>query len=297
MGDPRRPGENLPVITALLIGLTVILAWAAPRIMARQTIFRRSPRAALFAWQAVTLAAIIAGLAAAPTILPIVLFDGQAIWQHGILVLIGVAVSLLLLARLLLAGHHIGTRMRELRREHRELVDIIARQDNDHRGLRILEHPTPTAYCLPGRHQRVVLSRGALDALDPEEFAAVLTHERAHLRARHDLLVEFFSVIHETVPAPLRSQAAMREVRLLVEVLADRSAVREVGAPAMQSALLALSGARAPEAAMSMNAVASAPVRIDLLQRRSSALLSVVIYGYAALLLLLPVGLFAAAWA
>ena len=64
----------------------------------------------------------------------------------------------------------------------------------------------------------------------------------------------------------------------------------------MQSALLALSGARAPEAAMSMNAVASAPVRIDLLQRRSSALLSVVIYGYAALLLQLPVGLFAAAW-
>lgn len=285
------------MITAILLGMTVLLAWPVPRIMARQTVFRRAPRAALFAWQAVTLSAIIAGLAAAPTILPIVLFDGQAVWQHGILVLLGVVVSLLLLARLLIAGHRIGTRMRELRQEHRELVDIIAWQDDDHRGLRILEHPTPTAYCLPGRHQRVVVSRGALNALDADQFAAVLTHERAHLRARHDLLVEFFSVIHETVPAPLRSQAAMREVRLLVEVLADRSAVREVGAPAMQSALLALSGARAPEAAMSMSAVAGAPVRIDLLKRRPTALLSVVIYGYAGALLVLPFGLLIAAWA
>ena len=54
----------------------------------------------------------------------------------------------------------------------------------------------------------------------------MLAHERAHLRARHDLILEFFTVVHEAVPAFVRSDAALREVTLLIEVLADRAAVR-----------------------------------------------------------------------
>ena len=66
--------------------------------------------------------------------------------------------------------------------------------------VRILQHPTPTAYCIPGRQSRVVLSQGVLDALPEDQLEAVIAHEDAHLRGRHDLLLEFFSVVHRGRP-------------------------------------------------------------------------------------------------
>ena len=45
----------------------------------------------------------------------------------------------------------------------------------------------PTAW--PGFHSRVVVSSGAIEALSDDELAAVLAHERAHLHARHDLVL------------------------------------------------------------------------------------------------------------
>lgn len=263
--------------------------------MARQVAFRRAPRAALVAWQAVTVSAIIAALAAAPAILPLVLFDGQTVAQHIMIWFVAIAVSGVMLARLLLAGHRIGRGMRRRRREHRELVDIIARSHDRH--VRVLEHPTPTAYCLPGREKRVVLSQGVIDTLTDAELDAVLTHEEAHLSGRHDLLLEFFSVIHETVPAPFRCQAAMSEVRLLVEVLADRASVRQVGRQSTVNALLVLGDSRAPEEAMAAGS-ATAPARLRLIAAGpATPALPALIYGYAAALILAPLSLVSAAWA
>ena len=91
----------------------------------------------------------------------------------------------------------------------------------------------PTAYCVPGLRSRVVLSQGTIDALSAAEVGAVLAHERAHLRERHDLILEFFSVMYTALPPILRSPEALREVRLLAEVLADRSAVKAVGTVVM----------------------------------------------------------------
>ena len=141
-----------------------------------------------------------------------------------------------MLASLLLSGHRVGRRLRILRARHRELVDIIARHDGQR--TRVLAHPTPTAYCLPGRHARVVISQGVLDQLPDEQVQAILAHEEEHLRARHDLLVEFFTVVHQTVPPVLRREEAMREVRLLIEALADRAAVRVAGELPTARALL-----------------------------------------------------------
>ena len=73
---------------------------------------------------------------------------------------------------------------------------------------------------------RVVLSRGALSALTDEELAAILSHERAHLRARHDLVLEAFTAVHTAFPRFVRSASALNAVRLLVELLADDAAVR-----------------------------------------------------------------------
>ena len=114
--------------------------------------------------------------------------------------------------------------------------------------------------------------------------------------ARHDLLVEFFSVIHETMPAAVRSPEAMREVRLLVEVLADRASVRKVGVEETRLALLTLAGSKAPEAAMAAG-VGSTAVRLDLIaQPAPNRLMTAAMYAYAVGLILLPLGLLALAW-
>ena len=49
----------------------------------------------------------------------------------------------------------------------------------------------------------------AVDRARREELAAVLAHERAHLRHRHDLVLEFFTVLHTAAPPRLRSAAAL----------------------------------------------------------------------------------------
>ncbi|HQV92727.1 MAG TPA: M56 family peptidase, partial [Phycicoccus sp.] len=139
------------MIAFALVLLAVALAWPVPRLMARAQVFRRSPRAALFAWQCVTLSAILAALAAAPAVAPLVLFDGQEVWKHFVILVVAACVSGLMLARLLIAGHSIGRRMRVLRARHRDLVDIIALDHDPHTRVRVLDHPVPTAYCLPGR--------------------------------------------------------------------------------------------------------------------------------------------------
>ena len=53
------------MIPIVLAGLAVLLAWVAPGLMARRRHLRRTPRAALVAWQAVTVGGILAALAAA----------------------------------------------------------------------------------------------------------------------------------------------------------------------------------------------------------------------------------------
>lgn len=283
-----------PVIPLVLAGLAVLLAWVAPALMARQKVFRRAPKASLVAWQAVTVGGIVAAVAVPLAALPMLL-DGEDPTAHLELVVPAVLASTAVLARLLYAGHDVGTQLRRVRRDHRQLVDIIAAQDGTHERLRVLAHPTPTAYCIPGRQSRVVLSQGVLDGLPDDQLDAVIAHEEAHLAGRHDLLLEFFAVVHRAVPARLRSAAALAEVHLLVEALADRAAVRRSGEVATARALVALAGSRTPEAAL--GAGTTAPVRLRLLaDGPPHPALHVVAYTYAAMAGTLPVLLLVAAW-
>jgi Zn-dependent protease with chaperone function len=280
------------VIPVLLAVTAAALVWVAPGLMARQPRWRRAPRAALVAWQAVTLAGILAALATAPAALPLLMgSDGPE--RHLALLAAAAVVSGAVLVRLLVAGHRIGTRLRSARADHQSLVDIVARHEHD--GVRVLQHATPTAYCIPGRDARVVLSQGVLDALPPAELDAVIAHEGAHLRGRHDLLLEFFTVAHESVPGFLRSDAALFEVRLLVEALADRSAVRASGEVATARALMAIAESRAPNVALGAGST-SAEVRMKLLAVGPGRYLAVIAYGYAAVSVLVPVVLLVLAW-
>ncbi len=227
------------VTAALLLGalLTVL---AVPHLLARQAWLRTAPGEALFLWQSVSLAGVLLALLAAPV--AAVALPNDRPW----LLTAAYVVSGLMVVRLLVSGHLIGTDLRRMRSRHRQLVDLmgerIDRPDARAEGITVLARGNPTVYCLPGRHDRIVLSQSAVDRLDPTELGAVLAHEQAHLDQRHDLLLELFTVLHEAVPPRWRAEDALREVHLLAEMLADRAAASRVGVVPLAHALVAMAG-------------------------------------------------------
>ena len=137
-------------------------------------------------------------------------------------------------ARLTFAVVQVAVATRRRRAHHRMVVDLVGVDDAvPHRPqvatCAILDVAQPLAYCLPGVRSRVVVSEGTLNALADNEIAAILTHERAHLRARHDLVLEMFTAVHAAFPRFVRSANALDAVRLLIELLADDAAVRAAG--------------------------------------------------------------------
>ena len=92
----------------------------------------------------------------------------------------------------------------------------------------------------------MVLSRGVLDLLREDEVRAVLAHETAHVEQRHDLVVLPFVALGATFPR-LRVVATAREqVALLVELLADDSAVRRHPRQVLARALYKVGSAQVP---------------------------------------------------
>lgn len=251
------------MLTPVLLGaLAVLLAGPFPWLLARWTRLRRTPAAAMLLWQSTAAAAVLAALGAGASLAtdrlwepPVAVADLVVAWVAGV-------VTAVVAARLLLSGHRTGTALRRLRRRHRERVDLVARRDG---GVSVLDHDLPVAYCVPGMSgSRIVVSRSTLTSLSPRELDAVLEHERAHLRARHDLVLEAFAVLHRAFPRWVASAAAQREVEVLVEVLADRAAVRRVDRRALVSALLALAGSSAPAGAL--GSAGSLAARVEVLR-------------------------------
>ena len=231
---------------ALLGVLAVLLAGPVPALLVRSPWLRRTPRAAMVLWQSVALSAVLAALGAGLSLTTDNAGDEPGPLEYAV-ALIALLLTGLVVGRLLLSGHRVGTDLRALRRRHREQVDLLAGRDRP--DVRVLDHASPVAYCLPGaRTSRVVVSAGALGLLAPDEVDAVVAHERAHLRARHDLVLEAFGVLHHAFPRWVSSAAALGEVRLLVEVLADAAAARTAGRRPLARALVALAEARPPAA-------------------------------------------------
>jgi Zn-dependent protease with chaperone function len=115
------------------------------------------------------------------------------------------------------------------RRRQRELLALLAHGDPKAPGALVIDYPAAAAYCLPGIRSQIVVSAGTLDLLAPAELAAVLAHERAHLRARHDLVLIPFTSLRRTFPRSGVVTQAHRSVALLVEMMADDRALRVRG--------------------------------------------------------------------
>nr|BBX76836.1 hypothetical protein MFLOJ_06230 [Mycobacterium florentinum] len=269
-------------------------------------------------WQAIAVAAVLsafsAGIAIATRILmpgpdgrptaSIVGAAGRLGWPLWTVYIAAFALTVLVGVRLVVAVLRVAIANRRRRAHHRMVVDLVgvghdaalAQPCAGGRDLRVLEVAEPLAYCLPGVRSRVVVSEGTLTKLNQDEVSAILTHERAHLRARHDLVLEAFTAVHAAFPRLVRSSNALGAVQLLVELLADDAAVRAAGRTPLARALVACAAGRAPSGALAAGGP-STVVRVRRLSGQgNSVMLSAAAYLAAAAVLVVPTIALAVPW-
>jgi len=227
---------------------------------------RRSPAAAILLWQALGLAS---GLAAVGTLIGLAMPASnvgvvRSVLQAGALVRSGdvfrltgmfggqggmptvivavrlacLAAGLILLALLCWVLVAVSVAAVHAKRRQRALLTLLAHGDPKVPGALVVDYPSAAAYCLPGLRSQIVVSVGTLELLGRGELAAVLAHERAHLRERHDLVLLPFTALRRAFPRSTTCTDAHRCVALLVEMLADDRALRGGPARELVSALV-----------------------------------------------------------
>ena len=290
----------------------VLCAFAAACVVAALTLAaarwpRRSPAAAIVLWQALGLgwglAAVgtLAGLASASRRSGVA---GGALTQAASTVrgalrghltgiaglrLLALAAGLTLLGVLcwiLLAAFAAVVRAR---RRQRELLTLLAHGDPKVPGALVVDYPAAAAYCVPGLKSTIVISAGTLDLLDQAELAAVVAHERAHLRERHDLVLLPFTALLRAFRWTGVAREANAAVGLLVEMLADDRARRHRPALELATALLrvgAAGGVRPPAGALAA-ADGQVAARVSRLLRPAPRLsvLTLVLIGITAVVI------------
>lgn len=239
--------------TAIALGLLAIaLAWPVPLLLARATWPPAAPVLAVALWQSIALAGgismigslLLAGLqpfgddlwsrigGAAAT-----LFSGPLPAGVSLLNAFLLSAAVLLTAHLLLNLALTSVRSRRQRHQHMELLRLLSSPLPDAPSTRVIDHPAPAAYCLPGARSVTVLSEGMIALLSPEELDAVVAHERAHLRQKHHLLLDAFRSWKRALPWFPIATRAQDAVAQLLEMLADDTARRSSGDAVLAGAI------------------------------------------------------------
>ncbi|MEU5941068.1 M56 family metallopeptidase [Micromonospora sp. NPDC047548] len=296
---------------ALVVG-AVIVAWWGP--VALRLCFHRvaDPLAVLLGWLCLPFAVLATfGAAVAVLLAPSVAHDvalrelAQFCWHWArpsrvpaldeALGMAGALTMLVVLARFAVGCGRRARTARRTRRVHADLMTLSGLPP-DSGGVPVLwiPHPTPLAYSVGGSGGVTVVATSARD-LPSDQLAAVLSHERAHLRERHHLLVSVVEGLAAAMPWLPLTREAPSAVRLLVELRADAAAVRECGQSAVRAALLAFAGAPHPPSTLSM-AGAETAIRLRRLQEPLPRRRSLIRGVLASMALTAPmgIGLFAA---
>ena len=139
---------------------------------------------------------------------------------------------------------------RQQARQHAQTARLVGRPEPA-LGATLVDHDQPAAYCVAGPQPTVVLTTGALRALDPAQLDAVLAHERAHLAGRHHLLVAMARIARQVLPFLPLMREADAQVTRLAELHADDTALRssEPGPLATAMVILATTATPAPSLA------------------------------------------------
>jgi Zn-dependent protease with chaperone function len=132
-------------------------------------------------------------------------------------------------------------------------------------GAVLVDHAQPAAYCVAGPRPTVIVTTGALQALDPGQLDAVLAHERAHLAYRHHRLLAIARIGCQALPfIPLTRDAATQIARL-IEMHADDAATGARDGEVLATALVALASTAATAPVPAVPGLAAAAT--DAVQR------------------------------
>ncbi|MGW5162298.1 M56 family metallopeptidase [Nonomuraea wenchangensis] len=250
---------------AIALALYSVLAVLfLPRLLKRAAWTDRAPRLAIAMWQAAGASAVASTLlsafaAAVPASVVghglaglfeacAAMFEDEATLSSAC-TRAGLAVGGLVLIRIACMGAAVLLRAGRERRRHAEALSLVGRHDLGLDAL-VVDYDERLAYCLPGRNGHAVITTGALRSLAPEQVAAVLAHERAHLRGRHHLVLAAAEALARAFPRlPLFEQARV-EVARLVELLADDVAASRLSRIHIAAALVGLATGKVPAFAL-----------------------------------------------
>jgi Zn-dependent protease with chaperone function len=153
---------------------------------------------------------------------------------------------------------------------HAEAARIVGRAEPA-LGAVLVEHSEPVAYCVAGRRPTVILSTGALQALDPAQLSAVLAHERAHLAGHHHRLLAMARISRLVLPVLPLMRDAEAQVERLIEMHADDAAARSGDPRSLATALVVLASGTRPAPALAAS-VTDSVQRISRLLRPAEPL-------------------------
>lgn len=239
-------------VALFLLGYAVVLAAVVGPLLRRASWVDRAPRLAIASWQALTvtvLASVTMAGAAVTITLPEVSGDLAAVLRACVMALreqyaspggaaVGATGAVLALAVMGRAVWCIAAgllRMVRERARHRRVLDVVGHRVGD---MVVLDCEESAVYCLSGRRRRTVVTTAALRSLDDGQLEAVLAHERAHLRERHDLAIALSSALAVAFPAVKLFRVAASETARLVELRADDAAAARTDRLTVAGALL-----------------------------------------------------------
>lgn len=241
---------------AALIVFAFATAVFGPRLLRRLGWLGRAPRMGILAWQAlsasVVLAVVLAGLSLAVPAIPwttdfaaLIEFCAMALRAQystpggAAMSATGAVLALAVVSRV---GYCLVQGLVSSHRTKKTQLDALLMVAQRHGGSEalVVDHPSAVAYCLPGRHRAVVFTTAALEALDKDQFEAVLAHERAHLSGHHHLILAAAAALQKSFPRFRAFRTAHTEMTALVEMLADDNAVRSSDRLTVATALVRL---------------------------------------------------------
>lgn len=250
--------------SALLALYALLVASLGARLLTRQSWLERYPRIGIAVW----LAALWSGLTAVTFAAGLLALDSFPVrdvladliracvvslhkhyselpWSA----LVGILVFLVATSWIAYHAAQETVRVRRLRFRHRQVLNILgAEQGNP--GITLLDHPTSSVYCLPGRGGRIVITAAACRALTPQQLDAVVAHERAHLAGRHHLVTGLTGCLRAALPFVPLVRQAQESIAFLIERTADERACKDFARETLASAMLAMGSVVAPEEAL-----------------------------------------------
>ncbi|MEV6902686.1 M56 family metallopeptidase [Amycolatopsis sp. NPDC051372] len=230
-------GAGLLVPLVLPVASWPVARWLAPRLSPRGATRLLTFLALVFA--AGSVGALAVGALAGLSLVPVVAELGDftpATFTADVPIPVAIVCCALLIAAALAAAHACQLHWRWYRRVHAEL-DEHSREG----GVVVLPGAEPVAFAIAGRGGRIAVSTGMLAALEPGERAALLQHERAHLRLRHPSYAAAGVLATAVNPLvrPLTAAARFAMERWADEAAASGVGDRRVVATAVAKAALA----------------------------------------------------------